>query len=327
MTRDEALEYILGTTCGACGGGLAGPGEACGSCGRIPDLTGPELEGALDGPLALAAVEAAKARAEAWQMHDAAVARMAEADRAVFVARLHVRRDQAQKALDEHQRERGKLHGPKRKARDAEDKAAAELAEATRQHGEIGAAEETARRHRHGVQAETDAAVKLDKATAILRRYQEALAQATARREAAEAAAGHAAGRAEVLEIARDAAVKAVTGPGRIPLGGETITLGGLRLILRGQLDDVEMLIAGQTARLVCAATGVTAEIEADVRRKIDAENDQAKRDRPVHLSHLGDGNVSVAPNALHPQTPQPYHPPQYPAHPVQPAVTPRWPS
>ena len=99
MNTAEALEYLLGTTCGGCGGTLPGPGEPCAGYGRIPDVTGPELADELDGPLALAAVEAAKLRAEAWAAHDAAVAKMAQADRLVFTARLQVRQDEAQRAL------------------------------------------------------------------------------------------------------------------------------------------------------------------------------------------------------------------------------------
>jgi hypothetical protein len=324
MNTAEALEYLLGTTCSGCGGTLPGPGEPCGACGRIPDVTAPELAGDLDGPVALAAVEAAKLRAEAWQMHDLAVAKMAEADRAVFTARLQVRQAGAQRALDEHTRRYKSLHGPRSAARKAEEKAAAELADATRQHADIAKAEETARRMRHGVTAETEAAIRLERATAVLRRYQDELAAATARRELAEAAVEQSAARAAVLERARDEAVAAVMDPGRIPMSGETVTLGGTRLILSGRLDEVEMLMAGQTARLVCAATGVTSEIEMDVRRKVSAEQEEAAKGRALHLRNIGDG-VLATPNPHNPGAPQPYHPPQYPAHPVQPATTPGW--
>src|SRR5215472_9221511 len=98
---------------------------------------------------------------------------------------------------------------------------------------------------RHGVQAETDAALRLDKATGILRRYQDELAHATTQRETAEAVVQQSDGRQEVLEKARDAAVAAVTDPGRIPMSGQTITLGGLRLVMSRDLDPVELLMAG----------------------------------------------------------------------------------
>lgn len=128
-----------------------------------------------------------------------------------------------------------------------------------------------------------------------------------------------------MLEKARDEAVTALMNPDRIPMSGETVTLGGLRLIMRQELDEVELVMAGQTARLVCAATGVTADIENEVRRQVAHEQEQEKRARPVHLQQLGDGNVSAVPNVTHPATPQAYHPPQYPAHLVTPATTPGW--
>jgi hypothetical protein len=62
VDRAEALEFLLGTTCSGCGAALPAPGEPCAGCGRIPDITAPEIAGDLDGPVALAAVEAAKLR-------------------------------------------------------------------------------------------------------------------------------------------------------------------------------------------------------------------------------------------------------------------------
>lgn len=323
ITKSEALEFLLGTTCSACGGQLAGPGEPCGGCGRIPDLTRPEIEAELDGPVALAAVEAAKTRAAAWAEHDAAVAKMAGADKALFTARLEVRRSQAQQALDEHVRKHKTLYGPRPAARKAEEKAAGDLAAATAQHAEYARAEEVARRMRHGVTPETEAALKLDKATVILRRYQDELAAATARREQAEAAVDQSASRSAVLEKARDDAVAAVMNPGRIPLSGETVTLGGLRLILSGTLDDVELAMAGQAARLICAATGVTAGIEMDVRRTVAAEQGEAAKNQP--LIRQSDGRVVANPFA--PTTPRHNDPP---APGVQPnpypgAIAPGW--
>jgi hypothetical protein len=311
MEMSEALAYLLGTTCAACGGVLEGPGGICTACGTIPEVTGPELAAGLDGPVALAAVEAAKLRAEGWELHDAAVARMAAADRALFTARLVVRRDQAQRALEEHQRRHKPLHGPRTSARKAEDKAAAELEAADGQHAEFAQSEEVARRMRLGVTAETEAAVRLDKATAVLRRYQADLGAATSRREQAEAAVETSAARGAALEKARDDAVAAVMNPGRIPVSPETITAGLLRLVMKGELDDVEMLIAGQFARMTCAITGVTADIESDVRRQVAAEAEKEKRDRPMYFQPLDTaGNVVAIPNPLSPATPMPYGPP-----------------
>jgi hypothetical protein len=68
--------------------------------------------------------------------------------------------------------------------------------------------------------------------------------------------------RVAMLEKARDAAVAAVVDPGRIALSGETVTMGGRRL----------MLLAMQAARLICGATGVTDDIEHEVHQRIVAE-------------------------------------------------------
>lgn len=299
ISKEGALEYLLGSTCSACGAALDGPGEPCTGCGRIPDVTGPELGQHLDSPVALAAVEAAKLRAEAWAMHDAAVARMAEADRAVHMARLQVRKDAAQVALDSHVRAHKSLYGPRNSARKAEEKSAAELAAATADHSAIARAEEEARRYKHGLAAETDAAHRLATATQVLQRYQSALADATVRREQAEHAFDQSAARTELLEKARDDAARLLADPGRIPLSGETITAGGLRLILQGGLDELEMAMAGQTARLVCGATGATADIEADVRRQVAAESEERARKSPVRLGRH-DGQATAVANVLH---------------------------
>jgi hypothetical protein len=150
---------------------------------------------------------------------------MVDADRVLFTARLEVRRAEAQRALDQHQRRHKALHGPRTAARKAVDATAAELAGAAREHEQYAKAEELARRMKHGVQAETDAAIRLDKAAQVLRRYQDALAAATARRVAAEAAVDQSTARAEVLEKARDAAVAAVTSPARRACRGANPTV------------------------------------------------------------------------------------------------------
>lgn len=310
ITRDEALEYLLDTTCSACGGELPGPGQPCSGCGRIPPVTAAEIADDLDGPVALAAVEQAKLRAEAWVLHDQAIERMRQADEAAFLARLHVQKDRAQQALDEHQRLHKKLTAPRTAARKAEEAAAAELAAASAEHSEIARAEELARRMRHGVQAETEAAIRLDRATAVLGRYQDAMREAAARRQAAEIAFDTSAERAAVLERARDQAVAALASPGRVPMSAETVTVGGLRLVYSGAMDEVELAIAGIEARQVCAMTGQTDEIEAEIRRRIAAEEEDEHKRKAVHVVSDRGGNMTALPNPRYPRTPQPFHPP-----------------
>jgi hypothetical protein len=273
-------------------------------------VTDAEIAEALDGPLALAAVEAAKLRGQAWALQDEAMALMADADRALFTARQRVRLDQAQAALNEHQRTHKSLHSPRTTARKAEEKAAAELATATGEHEEIRRADEMARRYKAGVAAESEAAIRLDRASAVLARYKASLSDAAARRDAAETAFGQSVARGALLERARDEAAAALAGPGRIPLSAETVTAGGLRLLLRGELDPVELVIAGVIGRQICAVTGATEGIVAEARADLLREQDADKRDKPVHLRALGNGNVAVTPNLLNPSTPMPFHPP-----------------
>src|SRR5260370_37730437 len=65
-----------------------------------------------------------------------------------------------------------------------------------------------------------------------------------------------------------------------------------------------------QMPRLICAATGVTAGIEAEVMLRVAAEKEQEERDRPITLRGLTDGRVVAHANPLNLATPQPFYPP-----------------
>jgi hypothetical protein len=323
ITQAEAVAWLLGDSCQSCAARLPGPGQPCGSCGQIPSTTEPEIAAQLDGPVALAAVESAKLRHEAWALYDAAVAKMSDADEAMFTAGLQVGKNQAQAALDEHQRQHKSLYGPRAAARKAEAKVAAELASSAAEHERIARAEEIARRMRYGLAAETDAALRLDKASAVLGEYKARLGEATACREAAERAFDKSVAVTERLEKERDAAVARLTNPGRIPRSGETIGAGLLRMLLRGQLDEVEMVTAGEIGRMICAATGATDAIVAEARGDLLREQEAEKQGQPVRLRPMGDGSVGAFPNPR--SSPQPYDAPRFPPHPVQPSTRPGW--
>lgn len=326
MTVEEAVEWLLGgQACESCGGNLPGPGEPCDACGTLPPVTSAELSEQLSGPMALAKVEEAKLRREGWAMLDAAVARLADADRPVHLAVLRERRDQAQRALDTHVARQKPLEAPLRAARKAEQKSGGELAAAREQLGAVVLAEEIARRMRHGLQAETDAKLRLDTAAAVLRRYESAAAEATAARQAAESALAASRERTGHLEAARDLAAATLSSPGQVPRSPQTITAGLARLVLSGQLDEIEAALAGQIARTLCAVTGATADIIEEARRDLLAEQEAGKRNQPLHVKALGDGNVAVTPNLLNPATPQPFHPaaPGNAPSGVQPGLTP----
>ena len=290
ITKAEAVAWLLGDVCADCGARLDAPGTPCPQCGMIPAVTAPEAAETLDGPVALASVEAARIRAGAWAALDAAIESHRQADRAMHVAVLQVRRDQAQVALDEHLAAHKTLFGPQKAARRAEREAAERLAAASRDHADYARAEEIARRMRHGLRAETDAAQALAAAGDVLARYKQDLAAAAAAREAAENAVTQSAHRAETLELARDRAVAAVTDPGRTPLGPETIAAGLVRLLLRGELDEVETVIAGQLGRMLCGLTGATEDIVAEARHGLLEEQERDRREQPVVLRQAQPG-------------------------------------
>jgi len=260
MTPDEAIALLLaGAACAGCGEPPGGPGEPCASCGRIPELTGPELREALtSSPLAVAEVEAAQALADGFAMLDNAIDRIHDANRVRTVAQLRLARDDAEEALIAHQAGRAALNAPRTAARKAEAQARAALEKATAEHQEIQRAEEIARRYKAGVRAESEAMVLLQQATTALSRYQAEHAEAAARLRAAEAAIEQFTARTAQLQATRDAAQAALSNPGRIGYGAQAITAGLLRLLMGGQLSEPEQLIAGELARHVCSATGVT---------------------------------------------------------------------
>ena len=308
MNVDEAIALLLGgQPCAGCGAAAEAPGQPCGQCGALPPVTSAELAETLDAaPLAVAEIEAGQALAEGWQLLDRAIDRLHDADRCRQVARLRLRRDETQQAFDAHHREHSRLHGPRTSARKALDKAAAELATAQAEHAEIALAEETARRYRHGVRAETEAAVRLREASAVLARYQAAQADAAARLQAAEAAVSQSAAQGSRLEADRDAAVEALRNP-QIGYGMETISAGLMRLLVGGRLDEVEQVLAGQLARWACSVTGVTADIEAQACARLLAEQEAEARSKRHWLRPAGDGTGRLAvPNPGHPATPTP---------------------
>jgi hypothetical protein len=139
----------------------AGPGRGCEACGTFPAVTAPELEADLTGTRTLAVVHAAKLRAEASELRSQALAKHSETDRVLHVARLEERLALARLALDDATAGQPPLEAGLKRARKAEDRAARELAGASEDHARIEKAEETARRIRHGLEAETAATLQL----------------------------------------------------------------------------------------------------------------------------------------------------------------------
>jgi hypothetical protein len=117
FTRADAAAWLLGDSCDGCGTRLPAPGHPCGTCGKIPAVTAPELEKQLEAPRALLAVETARLRAEAGALREQALRLHREADRRILMQGLTEIRGEAQAALDA---ETARRPGARRRAREGE---------------------------------------------------------------------------------------------------------------------------------------------------------------------------------------------------------------
>jgi hypothetical protein len=315
FSASDATAFLLGLECQACGARLLSAGVPCGQCDHIPDVTAPELEAELAAPAALAAVEAKKIEAEALELRSQMLARYAERDRVLHVGRLEQKRHVAQAALEravtaleDKQRE---LAAPLKAARKAEARAARELQAAVEEHAQIAHAEAVARRMKHGLRAEAQAAVLLAKAAEGLQRYQNGLAKAAGDVAAMESELAALQAVVAQREQARDQAA-AVMNPGRIPVSPETLAADPVRLLLSGELDETETLMAQLPARFLAAMTGLAGDIQAEARAELLAEQERDHaRNRALWSRTDGAGNLTTISNpAGHPSVPAQFHPP-----------------
>jgi hypothetical protein len=304
-TIADAQAYLLARSCGECGTALPSPGDPCPACGVLPEVTGPELAEHLDGPRALAAVQARKLRAEASELQDAMLARHLEADRVLHLAALEERRGRAQGDLEVAVAQRREKTGPLKAAQKAESKALAALEQARGEHAEVAKAEETACRMRAGVTAETEAALRLRLATDVLARYEREHRAAVAARETAQGELDAAAERVSRMEAARDTAARAVAEPGRVPVSLETMSADLLRLLVSGALDAIEMVEAQVPVQWLAGVTGYAAALESDTRRRTREEAEEAARTQPVVLRQGQTGMVTAVGNPFAPGTPR----------------------
>jgi hypothetical protein len=300
----------------------------CDACGRIPEITAPEAEQALDSATALASVEAKVLETEAGALLEAALAKWEEASRALHIARLQDPRDAARKALDEHARGHRLLAAALTWAEKAEDAAAAELAPQAEAVGKLAGAVKLATKMRHGVKAVAEASYLHDKASAALEPYRTNLAAAEAKRKTAAANVTASGARGDQLRKARDEARADLGNPGPAPVSPEAVIAATFRLLQSGKLDGdgAALELAGEIGRAICDLTGRAEEISAEARGALLAEQEQTAKGKALHLRNTP-GGVVATPNPHSIATPQPYHPAQSPPHPVTPATTPGWPA
>lgn len=304
-TTDDAAAYLLDRTCRECGTALPSPGDPCPACGMLPEVTGPELAEHLDGPRAVAAVQAKKLRVEASALQDAMLSKHLEADRVLHLAALEQRRNRAQGDLEVAVAQRREKSAPLRAAQKAESKALTALEQARAEHAGLARAEETARRMRAGVTAEAEAALRLRLATDVLARYQREHQAAASAREAAQRDLDAAAERVSQMEQARDTAARAVAEPGRVPVSLETLSADLLRLLVSGALDPVETTMARVPVEWMAGVTGYAGALEADTRRRTREEDEEAARSQPVVLRQGETGIVTAVGNPRAPGVPR----------------------
>jgi hypothetical protein len=326
ISKQEGIAYLLPGLCESCGAHLPGPGEPCGACGRIPAITRPEAEQLLDSATALASVEAKVLETEAEALYQAAMAKWQEASRVVHVALLQDRRDAVRKAADEHKRAYRRLLSPLARAEAAEEAAAVALAEVAARYDEATAAEELARKMKHGYDAEKQATQDLRDAAGIRDRYQGYLSDAVSKRKAAEAPVTASKARGDQLSKALADAEAELRNPGPAAIGRAAVIASPLRLLLEDKLDDDDtgMEIAREAGRAICDVTGVTKEIVAEARGQLLEEQEAAARGKPLHLRHSRDG-VVASPNPHNTGTPQQFHPATSPPHTVTPSAVTGW--
>ena len=223
LTFDEALDTLGAKFCGACGNALDPPGSQCSGCGHLPAVTRPELAEILEAePGSPARIEADQLRAEAADLMEQVEDKLREADQVLHADGLARARDYAQGVLEAALGERKQAAAVLEQAADAEAVTAAPVADAYQNHQAALAAEEAARRMRHGAGAETEAAMRVEKAAAVLARYKEPARAAAEARKAAEEVLAVADAKVAAAEVVRDTAAAAVASPCRAPMSRET---------------------------------------------------------------------------------------------------------
>ena len=305
MNLDEALDTIAAKFCNQCGDPLDPPGSQCAGCGALPGTTRPELEDFLTAePGSVARVEADQLREEAQRMLDQAEVMFRRADAVLHADALSrvcaVTQGKLEAALGER----------KQAAARAEDAAVAEqalrkpLAEAYQHRQDAAQAEETARRMRHGAQAETDALVRLNATAEVLKRYQDDAHEAAQGARAAEEVLAAADARVEACELDRDQAAADLTRCAPVPLTRETLFALGRPLLRMAGGRDVgnaplardERAMAGVFGRGIDAMAfrEFAAALDKDEAQEAEAALMERLMTGP-HMTQVGDGMLSAA--------------------------------
>lgn len=291
LTPEAALDRACLKFCGQCRAALDPPGSQRPACGHLPPVTRPEMREKLAAePGSIARLEAEALREEGAALLADAERKFRAADAVLHADALTRLRDFAQGVHETAISERQQAGTLLKAAEDAEARTRAPLADAFGNHRAAAAAEETARRMRHGANAETTALLRMNAAAAVLARYQEQARDAASARAAADAAVAVADGKVAAAEQARDQAAAAAGSPGAAELSRETVMalsrpvlrIAGGRDINNERLSRVDRAQAGVTGQ---AAT-ILAELAETMREaEIESFVDQLRAEvdgRPV---------------------------------------------
>lgn len=307
ITKTEAIGHLLGIHCASCGAVLGAPGTPCDRCGKIPDVSAPEAEAALDSAAAIALVQQQVLEAEAEALFRQAVSRWQDAAQVVLVARLTDARDAAQKAVDEHQARHDELVTAVTEAERAEDAAAADLQPWAQARAKRERAVKLARKMKRGPDAVTDAVRREEIAAEECRPWQDALASRGGDREKAERLVTASQARLDQLTKALQDTKAALNSPGTAPMGRNAIVAAPFLMLAEERLDDGGIDLAAEIGRGICDMTGRTEEITAEARRELLEEYETRVKGGPLIVGRGPGGQRTAMANPLSTGNPQPW--------------------
>jgi hypothetical protein len=231
------------------------PGEQVGEAGRRLDRNHYDLVIAHDPQIGVLGL-------------DAAIEQIHQADHIRALAVLELERDKAQANFDAYAKVHEELVAQHRptitRARREAGKAEREFQAAQDEHAAIAAAALTA--SRYSLSEEADATMRLETATPIPRRKEKAATDTAAEVARAMAPVTASSAQKSALENKRTLAMDALQAAGRTGYGPEAITLGLMRLLKGGKLNDDERLLAGQVALDACYRGGVLDMLKEQIR-------------------------------------------------------------
>ena len=275
--------------CTQCGQELPGPGEACPACPAPVEARRQAVIARYGNQVAeLRAIDAAE---NAKELQDAAGQKRAlvapvkarQASLRAAVAEKLAARREAENAVEDSEQN---LLDAQRAARRAEESKAS-AAKRTRKRTAVREAEQVLQEDQAGLAVAKDA-------------YE----QAKRNRDLNQV-------QIDVLEAAAKEVERAAENPPvMVPPSAWTCLLANpVHLLEEPDLGaEGRDLVAAQIAALARLA-GVAEELKAEGRAAHEAELADRTR-RPAFARPLGDGNIGVIPNPLHPSTPQQFHPP-----------------